>query len=110
DRDLARELHLPGARDDDRAAVLGRVADDGDDDGRDEELARADGGREALDRVDEDLADERGRYGRDPEHTERERQRPRLLGRIRTVELAMAAEVAARDGEIEEEKDGRDRD
>ena len=41
DRDLGREPHVPAVRDDDRAAVLGGVADDRDHDRGDEELARA---------------------------------------------------------------------
>ena len=56
DRDLAREPHLPAVRDDDRAAVLGRVADDCHDHDRDEELAQADSSCERIERVDEDLA------------------------------------------------------
>ncbi len=48
DRDLRGEPHLPRVGDDDRAAVLGRVPDDRDDDDGDEELAQPDGGRECV--------------------------------------------------------------
>src|SRR5204863_7499841 len=60
DRDLARELELAARGDDDCAAVLGGVSDDRDDDRRDEELRQADRVPERVERVDEDLGDERG--------------------------------------------------
>ena len=82
DGDLAGEPHLPVARDDDRAAVLGCVADDRHDHDGDEELAQADGRREGVQRVDEDLAHPGRRAGRHGESGERSRQRPGALARV----------------------------
>jgi hypothetical protein len=56
--------------DDDRAAVLRRVADDRDDHGGDEEIGDARGAGEVLERADEDLGDDRRRRGRDAQHRE----------------------------------------
>ena len=67
DRDLGRELRVAALRDHDRAAVLGRVADDRDDHDRDEELVQPDRLAEGVQRVDEDLRDERGRDRRGAE-------------------------------------------
>ena len=60
ERDLGRELDVPAVGDDDGAAVLGRVPDDGDDHRGDEELGQAQLLGERLERVDERLGDERG--------------------------------------------------
>ena len=65
ERDLGRQLHAAAAGDDDRPAVLRRVADDGDDHRCDEEVAQVELLCEDLDRADEDLGDERGRDRRD---------------------------------------------
>ena len=58
-------LTLPPVGDDDRAAVLGCVADDGDDHRCDEEVAQVRLLGERLDRADEDLGDDRRRHRRD---------------------------------------------
>ena len=65
DRDLGREPGVAALRDHDRAAVLGGIAHDRDDDDRDEELPEPDRVPELVQRVDEDLGDEGGRDGRD---------------------------------------------
>ena len=65
---LGRELDVAATRDDDRSAVLGRVADDRDDDGGDEELAHPGGLGEHLERADEDLGDEGRDERRRAEH------------------------------------------
>ena len=51
ERDLGGELDVPARSDDDRAAVLGGVAGDGDDDGGDEELGQVGVPGEGVDRV-----------------------------------------------------------
>ena len=56
--------------------MLGRVSDDRDDDGRDEELGQVRLVGEGLDRADEDLGDERGDDGRDAEDAEGDSERP----------------------------------
>ena len=76
ERDLRGELDLAAGGDDDGAAVLGRVADDGDDHGRDEEVRQAGLVGEHLDRADEDLGDDRRRERGDPEDDERRGERP----------------------------------
>ena len=75
-------VEVPAVRDHDRAAVLRRVADDRDDDERDEELREADRVREGVERVDEDLADQRRDRGRGAERDERALQAPRVLVRF----------------------------
>ena len=59
ERDLRGELDLPAGGNDNGPAVLGGVADDGNDNGGDEELGEAHLVREGLDRPDEGLGDER---------------------------------------------------
>ena len=76
ERDLGRERDLPAGGDDDGAAVLGGVADDRDDHGRDEELGDADLLGEDLERADEDLGDERGDDRRDAEDEQRQLEAP----------------------------------
>ena len=111
DRDLAREPHLPVARDDDRAAVLGRVADDRHDHDRDEELAQADSCCERAERVDEDLAHPGCGAGRHGERGERGRQRPRSFAWLLALArlLPVEAQVPADDGEIEQQEHDRHR-
>ena len=58
--------------------MLGRVADDRDDHGSDEEVRQADLVGERLERADEDLGDERGDDGGDAERGERLLERPGL--------------------------------
>ena len=89
ERDLAGEGDLSAERDDDRAAVLGGVADDRDDDRGDEELAEPRLLGEDLERADEDLRDERGRRGGDRQRDERSPQRP-------AADLLVARDVAVR--------------
>ena len=77
DRDLAREPDLAAPRDHDRAAVLGRVPDDGDDHGADEELRQTDRvgerPRACATRISLTTAVDAGRDG---EHDERVPQAP----------------------------------
>ena len=70
ERDLGRELDLPPGRHDDCAPVLGRVADNRDDDGGDEEVGQPRGLGEGLDRSDEDLGHDGGNDRCDAEHDE----------------------------------------
>ena len=80
----AAEPHLAAVRDDDRPAVLGRVADDRHDHGGDEEVGQVRLLRECLDRADEDLRDQRGDHRRSGEHADRDSTTPRLLRPPRT--------------------------
>ena len=57
--------------------MFGGVADDRDDHGCDEELARAHRLRECVERMDEDLAHDSSECRRDRKRRERSRQRPR---------------------------------
>ena len=108
--DLARERDLPAVRDDDRPAVLGRVPDDRDDDGGDEELREPGLLREHLERADEDLGDERGRDGRDRERPEGGAERPAEdLLVARDVQPLVAAQRVHRHGDVDEQQHDRDR-
>ena len=83
ERDLGGELDVPAVGDDDRAAVLGRVPDDRDDHGGDEEVGEPDLVGEGLEGVDERLGDERRHDGRRREHDERAGEGPGgLRGRL----------------------------
>ena len=73
DRDLGREVGVATLRDHDRSAMLRRVPDDRDDHDRDEELVQSDRLAERLQRMDENLRDERRRERR---HGERQRATP----------------------------------
>ena len=89
--------------------MLRRVADDGDDDGRDEEVRQTDGVSEALERVHEHFAHERGGEGREREHSERERERPCLFRGRLVVRCGMQFQICARDHDVQREQHGRDR-
>ena len=107
----AARLDLAAVRDDDRAAVLGRVADDRHDHGGDEEVREVRLLRECLDRSDEDLGDQRGDHGRGSKDADCARQRPDpflVLGR--DVLRAVPAELPPRDADVEHEQEDRDRD
>jgi hypothetical protein len=110
DGDLAGELHLAGPRDHDRAAVLGGVADDRDDHRGDEELTRSDRVCERVERVHEDLADDRGQRGCRAERHEGAREGPRTLRRDVAFLRPMAAQVPERDREVERQQDDGERD
>ena len=110
------ERDLPGQRDlaarghDDRAAVLRRVSDDRDDNGRDEEVAQPDLLREGLERADEDLGDERRHDGRRREHEERAPKRPRLdLVVGRDVHGAVPPQRVPGHDDVDDEQRDRDR-
>ena len=109
DGDLAREPDLAAARDDDCAAVLGGVPDDGDDHGADEELRQAGGVREAFERVNQDLADERRRAVATPRVTSALR-RLQLCGSGACSRACATAKVTRRLAGVEDEQDARDRD
>ena len=79
--DLRGQLDPAAVGDDDRAAVLGRVADDRDDHGGDEELAQACVVGEGLERADERFGDQRRRDRCHPEHRKRDPQATRRLRR-----------------------------
>jgi hypothetical protein len=97
--------------DDDRAPVLRCVADDRDDHRRDEEVREPGSLGEGLERAHENLRDERGQDGRDPERDERQPQRPGLDRVVaRRVELAMATEREQGHDDVDHEEDDRDRD
>ena len=68
ERDLGRELDLAARGDDDRASVLGGVADDRDHDRGEEELAHARVIANVLIEPDQDLGDESRHHRREPEH------------------------------------------
>ena len=104
-----RERDLPPVRDDHGAAVLGRVADDRDDHGGDEELAEADLLGEHLERADEDLGDERGGDRRDGERAERRAKRPPLDLLVGgDVHRAVPTERVPRDDDVDDEQHDRD--
>ena len=110
ERDLARERDLSAVRDDDGAAVLGRVPDDRDDHRRDEELAEARLLREHLERADEDLRDESRRDRRDGQHAERCAQRPALDLLVGgDVQRVVSPQRVPRDADVDDQEHDRDR-
>ncbi len=111
DGDLGRELRVAPARDHDRAAVLGGVADDRDDHDGDEEVAEADGLAEVLQRADEHLRDEGGRERRDAEREQRAAQRPgALVGLLLACRVAVNPQVDEGDPPVGAEQHDRHRD
>ncbi len=78
DRDVDREVHLVARGEVDRDPVLGRVADDRDDDHADEERRQADRLRRLGDRADEDLRHHADRDAGAGQHEHGLAHRPRL--------------------------------
>ena len=111
ERDLGGELDLAAGRDDDRAAVLGRVPDDGHDHRRDEELREPHLLGEHLERADEDLGDERRHHRCGGEDEERGAERPPLdLLVARDVQRRVAAERVEGEPDVGDEEHDRDPD
>ena len=92
--------------------MLGGVPDDRDDHDRDEELGQADRVRERVERVDEDLAHDRGQRRDHGERHERGPERPadRRRGVGRGVERAVPLQAAHGVDDVEHEQDRRLRD
>ena len=129
DRDVHREIHLVLHGDEDRGAVLGRVADDRNQDDADEDLGHAEAMRGLLDGTDEELAHDGHERGRDEQH-ERGSQvassgawrgagarvaarplvalEPLLEGALAGVEVSVGAERERKAQQVDDEQDDRD--
>src|SRR6201996_2520420 len=111
DRDVDRQVHLVLAGDEDSDPVLGRVADDRDDDDADEELGEADRFGGFGDRADQHL-------GHDPDEDARDRQgdhrgfdRPApavLLLVVRIEEVAVRPQREDEPEAVGDDEDDRD--
>ena len=92
--------------------MLGGVPDDRDDHDRNEELREPGGLREAVERVDEDLARHSGRTGREREGDERASKRPRIGALFVAgfgVLLPEATKLDRLHDDVEDEQGGRER-
>ena len=94
---------------DDRAAVLGGVADERDDHDGDEELREAEPLPERPERADEDGRDERGRDRGDGQGDQGAPQAPGSLGRALAGSRPVLAKIVGGRREVEQEQCRRDR-